>query len=227
MLTKRFVIWMASASMDAMLLLSASGAATALTPATADSAPARVRINGLSLDVRSTLIPMAAEPLAEAIIAAWRDAGIIGLRFDPGAGRTVLGRQSGPVHETVTLLRTSNPNKTAVVHATQDVRQGTTALPSPPFALPRGLQVIETIEQMDRGQPSNTFRIDSSLPKLEALERLRLALVASGWSVTARIISNERSCMLAAERGRQKLMILSVDDQSRVRFVVEVTGRAS
>ena len=227
MLTKRFVLWMATASLDAILLLSAPGAAAALAAPTADPTPARVRINGLAFDVRSTLIPMAAEPLAQGIIAAWRDAGIVGLRFDPTVGRTVLGRQAGPVHETVTLLRTSNPNKTTVVHATQDVRQDASALPAPPFVLPRGLRVIETIEQMDRGKTYNTFRIDSSLPKLEGLERMRRALLASGWTVTGRIISDERSCMLSAERGSQKVLILSVDGHPQARFVIEVTGRAS
>jgi hypothetical protein len=223
---KRFIFRMATISLEAMLLLATP--AFAVSPGSIpDSEPMRVRVNGIALDVRSKLVPLPPESLANAILAAWRDAGTAGLRFNPAAGRTVLGRQSGPVHETVTLLDTPDPDRTAVVHATQDLSQGVARLPSLPFVLPRGMRVVEAIEQLERNVPNTTFRLESSLNKLEAIERVRLALLESRWSITARMVSVDRTCMIEAERGTQKVMVLAIEGDSKNRLVVEVTGRAS
>jgi hypothetical protein len=114
-----------------------------------------------------------------------------------------------------------------VVHATQDLSQGVARLPSLPFVLPRGMRVVEAIEQLERNIPNTTFRLESSLNKLEAIERVRLALLESRWSITARMVSVDRTCMIEAERGTQKVMVLAIEGDSKNRLVVEVTGRAS
>lgn len=223
---KRFIFWMATVSIEAVLLVATPAYAVA-PGSNSDSEPMRVRVNGIALNVRSKLVPLPPESLGDAILAAWRDAGTAGLRFHPAAGRTVLGRQSGPIHETVTLLDTPDPDRTAVVYATQDLSRGVAPLPSLPFVLPRGIRVVETIEQLERNVPSTTFRLESSLNKLEAIERVRLALVESRWSITARMVSVDRTCMIEAERGTQKVMVLAIEGDSKNRLVVTVTGRAS
>jgi len=226
--SKRLINWLAALSLDAILLATTATAATAASPQSLSaSGPMRVRINGLAFEVRSTLVSQPSEALADAILGAWRDAGVTGLRFEPAAGRTVLGRQTGPVHETVTLLDTAKPRQTAVVHATQDLRQSAASVPAPPFALPRDIRVVETIEHLERDSPITTFRLETALSKLDGFERLRVALIASRWSVTTRLVSLDRASMLEAARGSQRVMILALDGSNKTTFVVSLTGRAS
>jgi len=226
---RRFLISMACLSMQAAL------AALAMSTAQANPAeflqasePMQFRVNGLSLDVRSALVAMPRESLVQAILAGWRDAGHQGLSFSPSEDRTVLGRQIGALHETLTLLSTDDPLRTAIVLATQDVRQVLGTAPPPPFGLPAGLRIIDTIEEINGNEPTVTYRMDSDLPTRESIERLRASLVSAAWTVDSRTLSGRGPSMMEASRGSQKLvataLVASRGQPSRV--VVQVTGRA-
>lgn len=188
--------------------------------------PLTVRVNGLTMQVRTALVDTPAESLAEAILKAWRDAGNAGLRFEPDEERTVLGRQRGPVHETVTLLPTDDPRSTTVVHAANDSRQTPSTSPTPPFQLPRGLKVLQTVEELQGAMPSTTFIIESELQPAETIERLRIALLEARWILTSRVNGIERSVMLTAARAKQELIVVASSRKGSTRVTLEITGHA-
>jgi len=201
--------------------------ATAAMPSAAELGdPLWVRVNGVALEVRSAVVGMPTENLADAILDAWRDAGHAGLRFSPSPDRTVLGRQKGSVHETLTLLPNDDPKSTTVIHAANDSRQTTSTIPAPPFKLPRGFRVIQTIEQMSRSIPIFTFRLESDVRPTETIERLRTALIEAQWLLTTRMSGIEESALLTARRGKQELIATANARSGSTAVIVEITGRA-
>jgi len=220
---KLVMVFIASASMQAL----AVGAGTHGLPTHLSAQPPlTVRVNGLTMQVRTALVDTPAESLADAILAAWRDAGNSGLRFQSGEGRTVLGRQRGPVHETVTLLPTDDPRATTVVHAANDSRQTPSTSATPPFALPRGMQISRTIEQMDGTKPVLTFYLESELQLQETMERLRAAILDARWILTSRVNGIENSAMLTAARAKQEMLVLVSNRKGSTRVTLEITGYA-
>jgi hypothetical protein len=217
------LVFLASASLQAL----AVGAATHGLPThLAAQPPLSVRVNGLTMQVRTALVDTPAESLADAILGAWRDAGNAGLRFESGEGRTVLGRQRGPVHETVTLLPTDDPRATTVVHAANDSRQTPSTSATPPFALPRGMRISRTIEQLDGTKPVLTFYLESELQLQETVERLRVAILEARWILTSRVNGIEKSAMLTAARAKQEMLVVVSNRQGRTRVTLEITGHA-
>lgn len=188
--------------------------------------PLLVRVNGLTMQVRTAVVDTPAESLADAILKAWRDAGNAGMRFDQDQERTVLGRQRGPVHETVTLLPADDPRATTVVHAANDSRQTPSTAATPPFALPRGLKVLQSIEQLSGATPVQIFQIQSELQVSETLERLRVAIIDARWVLTSRVNGIERSAMLTAARAKQELLVVVSNRTGQTKVTLEVTGHA-
>lgn len=227
LIRNRLLLWMAALSMEAVFGAARPVAANTTDPAAfSDSEPMRMRINGLALAVRSAVVPLPRESIAQAVLAAWRDSGSEGLEFTPSDERTVLGRQIGPLHETLTLLKTHDPLRTAIVLATQDARQQLGTSPQPPFVMPRDMRIIETIEQIDGVGPGVTFRIDSSVSTRESIERLHSSMTSSGWISDSRTLSDKGPSMLTGSRGSQQIMATALRGAEFTRVVVQVTGRA-
>ena len=218
-----FMTFLASMSLQA---ITAHADAYGLPAKLATQKPLTVRVNGLAMEVRSALVDSPPESLADAILEAWRDAGHAGLRFQTDPERTVLGRQRGPVHETVTLLPAEDPRTTTVVHASNDSRQTPSSVPAPPFTLPRGLKVMRTIEQVSRSRPEITFKISSELQPRETVERLRAALLDARWILTSRVTGIESSSILSAVRAKQEMTIIVADRDGETRVTLEITGHA-
>lgn len=188
--------------------------------------PLSVRVNGIPLQVRTATVDMPAESLAEAILAAWRDAGNAGLRFDPSPDRTVLGRQIGAIHETITLLGGASAESTNVVHAANDTSISPSTLPSPPFQLPRGLKITRIAEFWASNKPIVTFTLASEISPAEAVERVRAVLIASQWIPTSRYDDGPTSAMIHAARGSQELVFSAYDRNYKTQAVLEIKGRA-
>lgn len=222
---KRHVLMTSLASMSLQAVAAVAGA-TALPSPLAQQAPLTVRVNGIAMQVRTARVDTPAESLAEAILKAWRDAGNAGLRFEPDEDRTILGRQRGPVHETVTLLPTDDPRSTTVVHAANDTRQTPSTAATPPFQLPRGLKVVQTIEALSGTTPTTTFILESELHPVETIERLRLAILEARWILTSRVNGIERSAMLTAARAKQELIVIASNRKGATRVTLELTGHA-
>lgn len=198
-----------------------SSAAPALSPLS-ESEPMFMRVNGVALDVRSALVPIPRESLASAILDAWRVAGTEGRMFEASGDRLVLGRQTGPLHETLSLLRTDDPLMTAVVRALQDSRQILAAAPPPPFALPEGMRIIGTTEDLAGQRPSIIYRIDALSSPRDSLERIRLALVDAKWQLISRRINDNGPFMLEATRDQDAIFVTVSREERTTRVVISV-----
>lgn len=227
LIRNRFLLWIATLSMEAVLAVPHSAHANNQTlMAFSASEPMRVRVNGLALAVRSAVVPLSRESIAEAVLAGWRDSGHEGMEFTPSDERTVLGRQIGALHETLTLLTTDDPLRTAVVLATQDGRQQLGASPPLPFALPRDMRLVRTIEEIRGMESGVTYTIDSTVPTRESIERVHAALTSAGWTTESRTLDDQGASMVSASRGTQKIMVTAFRGRQYFTVVVEVTGRA-
>lgn len=200
-------------------------AASGLSPLTT-SEPMLVKYNGLALNIRSAVVPVPRESLATTILDAWRAAGTEGLRFDAEGDRVVLGRQAGPIHETLSLLRTDDPLSTAVVRALQDSRQVLSTAPPPPFALPAGMKIIDTIEDYNGKKTSVTYRIDSDFSTRDSIERLRASITDARWEIKFRQLSDKGHSMITASRETDELSATALNQEDTTRVIVSVTRRA-
>lgn len=194
-------------------------------PSLTTSEPMFMRYNGLALDIRSAVVPLPRESLANAILDAWRATGAEGLRFDSDGDRVVLGRQSGPLHETLSLLRTEDPLSTAVIRALQDSRQSISKAPPLPFTLPAGLKIIDTVEDYSGRHSSIMYRIDSELLARDAIEKLRVAILDARWEISARYLSDRGPSSITAAREAEKLVVTATDEDRVTRVLVHLDRR--
>ncbi len=190
------------------------------------SEPMLVKYNGLALNIRSAVVPVPRESLATTILDAWRAAGTEGLQFDADGDRVVLGRQAGPIHETLSLLRTDDPLSTAVVRTLQDSRQVLSTAPPPPFALPAGMKIIDTIEDYNGKKANVTYRIDSNFSTRDSIERLRASMTDARWEIKFRQLSVKGHSMITASRETDELSATALNEEGATRILVTVTGRA-
>lgn len=216
-----FVFAAQVALMSPTFVVAASGVSALTT-----SEPMLVKYNGLALNIRSAVVPVPRESLATTILDAWRAAGTEGLRFDADGDRVVLGRQAGPIHETLSLLRTDDPLSTAVVRALQDSRQALSTAPPPPFALPAGMKIIDTIEDYNGKKTSMTYRIDSDFSTRDSIERLRASITGARWEIKSRQLSDKGHSMITASRETDELSATAFNQEYTTRVVVNVTRRA-
>jgi hypothetical protein len=200
-------------------------AASGLSPLTT-SEPMFVKHNGLALNIRSAVVPIPRESLATTILDAWRAAGTEGMRFDTDGDRVVLGRQAGPLHETLSLLQTDDPLSTAVIRALQDSRQALSTAPPPPFNLPAGMKIINTIEDYNGKKTNVTYRIDSNFSTRDSIERLRVSITDARWEINFRQLSDKGPSMITATREAEELSATALDQEATTRLVVSVTRRA-
>jgi len=203
----------------------AAFASSSLSPLTT-SEPMLVKYNGLSLDIRSAVVPVPRESLASTILDAWRAAGTEGLRFDADEDRVVLGRQAGPIHETLSLLRTDDPLSTAVIRALQDSRQVLSTAPPPPFSLPAGMKIMDTIEDYNGKKTNVTYRIDSDFSTRDSIERIRASISDARWEIGSRQLRDKGPSMITATRETEELTATAFHNDENTRVVVSVTRRA-
>jgi len=224
MLNSRCFVF-ALAAQVALMSPNFSVAASGLSPLTT-SEPMLMKYNGLALNIRSAVVPIPRESLATTILDAWRATGTEGLRFDADDDRIVLGRQTGPIHETLSLLRTDDPLSTAVIRALQDSRQVLSTSPPPPFTMPAGMKIIDTIEDYNGKKTNVTYRIDSDFSTRESIERLRAAITDARWEVKSRELSDRGHSMMTAARETEELSATALKTDEATRVVVSVTRRA-
>jgi hypothetical protein len=153
----------------------------------APAAPARVRVNGVTLSLRSLRVEGAAGPLADALAEDWgRPFRLPGSAAPLGEqARWVFGRQRGPFHETLTLRPAGGTHEASVLIAVQDLRLRPGPLPAPPLDLPASFQLVNAVEWPDDPDAVATFTLESSLPPALAATQIRRIAERSGWRTLA------------------------------------------
>lgn len=166
-----------------LALLLAGEATIAGAPGAAAAAPARVRVNGVTLSLRSLRVDGPAGPLADALAADWgRPSRLDSAAASPlGEARWVFGRQRGPFHETLTLRADDAGQQGSVLIAVQDLRLPPGPLPALPLDLPTSFRLVNAVEWPDDPDAAATFTIESSLPPALAAAQIRRIAEREGW----------------------------------------------
>lgn len=212
-----------------LLFVALSLAASPLAPALA--APvwhsASVRVNGVPLKLRGGEFQVARAELAAALLARWQAAGPAAPQSVSAGPRTIVGRQRGRLHETVTL-RDAGAGRTQVLVVVSDLGARASRPPRLPAGLPTGQRVLQVVEHgVVRGAP-RTFVLDSPKTPEVALRQWRRSLAETGWShrVAAPPGVGPRRWSLAADRGRERLDAVFSPSEDGARIVLQVTGDA-
>ena len=190
---------------------------------------ARVRVNGVTLDLRSGDVAVDQPALAAAVAARWR-----GAEGKPAAavsrstltdGRVVFGRQRGHLHQTI-MLHSHAPGRTRVLVAVNDLREAAVTPARPPIRLPAGQRLMQVIEHGDGGVAPRTFVIASADPPRNALSGWRRALTAAGWSLRSvdPAGAGPPAWLLWADRGSGHIDAVFSPAPDGARIVLQVSG---
>jgi hypothetical protein len=193
---------------------------------------ARVRVNGVPLELRSGDLAIAQSALVTAIAARWQ--GADGKPPDTAVsqstladGQVVFGRQRGRLHETVTL-RPYGSGRTRVVVAVSDLGAAATTPARPPVRLPAGHRLLQVVEHGDGRVGPRTFTIASGNAPQTTLAQWRRALTAAGWGLRSvgPAGAGPRAWLLWADRGHERLDAAFLHTRDGARIVLQVSGDA-
>lgn len=193
---------------------------------------ARVRVNGVPLELRSGEFAVAQPALVAAVATRWQlgaDGSMhpVTSRSDLSAGHTLFGRQRGRLHETVTL-RATGPRTTQVLVAVNDLGAANRRPARLPVRLPAGQRILQVVEHgVGRAAP-RTFTLESDKDPLVALSQWRWALTAAGWSLRSAdpAGAGTRAWLLWADRGNERIDAAFSPDLDGARIVLQVSGDA-
>lgn len=193
---------------------------------------ARIRVNGTPLELRSGEFAIAQPTLVGAVAARWLWSGgkrphAVVSQTTLAAGHTVLGRQRGPLHETVTL-RASGPGRTQVLVAVNDLGARARVPARLPVALPVGQRLLQVIEHGDGRAAPRTFTLESDKEPQIALSQWRRSLTAAGWSLRSAgpAGAGPRAWALWADRGHERIDAAFSPGPDGARIVLQVSGDA-
>ena len=214
-------------SVGLFIALSLGAWPLASVPAAPDWQTASVRVNGVPLELRGGEFRVARSGLAAALLARWQATGPAAPQSMTVGPRTIVGRQRGRLHETVTL-RDAGAGRTQVLVAVSDLGVRAQRLPRLPAGLPADQRVLQVVEHgVARGAP-RTFVLDSPKTPAVALRQWRRSLAETGWShrIAAPPDSGSGPWTLAADRGRERLDAVISPSAEGARIVLQVTGDA-
>lgn len=188
----------------------------------ADAAPKPVseattlnfRVNGVPLHAKAIRVSVPLQSLAAALLREWGEAASGRSLHVETSGRTILGRQVGFLHETVTL-KAIDASHTEVHMAVRDLRQPVAPPPRLPFALPSSFALLSVVEQGAGAADAQTFSLAARDPAASAARSVEAALRAAGWSVSpafrAQLQSRPQSAVvLWASRNGRQLQVVAV-----------------
>lgn len=202
--------------------------------AAAEWRPMRMRVNGIELDVQTTESSLSREEIAQQLLATWSVQGALRPTHLVLTDRTVIGRQRGAIHESVSLRPIGRSGRTQIEYAAQDLTATRNAVARPPFTPPAGLRTLQVLEYIDDPRGARQFAMQMRRSPQVTMAAVRGALRRSAWSVQTRAIGvapansvpTDRGFVLFAERAgeRAELTVRAEHDGTRVLMVVR--GRA-
>jgi hypothetical protein len=193
---------------------------------------ARVRVNGVPLELRSGEFAVAQPALATAVATRWQvpsdgSTRLAMSRSDLSAGHTVFGRQRGRLHETVTL-RATGPGSTQVLVTVNDLGATIRRPARLPVRLPAGQRILQVVEHGFGRAAPRTFTLESDKDPQVALSQWRWALTAAGWSLRSAdpAGAGSRAWLLWADRGHERIDAAFSRGPDGARIVLQVSGDA-
>lgn len=172
-------------------------------------------VNGVPLDIRTSIVPASPEIIEQSIRRSWESAGSETRRFTLPGGRTVLGRIKGAKHETVMLRAGEDVGTTEMQVTVTDLGKPLRAQAALPFKLPAGLRVTQSMEFVDLEQ-SKVSALQLSSPARVAFVAATVlrAMQDAGWVLqhqfTYGTVPSEEARALLAMRERSEISVMVV-----------------
>lgn len=189
----------------------------------------RVRVNGIDMAVRTTEVDASPDAVIRQLLTLWSSQGSTPPSLVELPGRTVIGRQRGVIHETISLRPLGDGQRISVEYAAQDISAMPRGRPPLPFIAPTGTQILQVVEFPDDPRAARQFVLHLRRTPAVAVQSLGAALRTSGWSVVRRTIADragEQAAMLFAERASEQVEVIARAEGDGVRVVLRVGGRA-
>lgn len=147
------------------------------------------RVNGVRIDVVALPLSGEAQRIAAALAREWTAAGSAPARLHAIRGGWLVGRQRGPLHETVELRAAGWPGAVEARIAIVDLSASPPAAVALPLRLPAGLRRVQVVEELSApGQPV-VFVLSSRVALEPTWQRLNDALAAAGLSAESHVVS--------------------------------------
>ena len=182
-----------------------------------------VRVNGVTLALRSQLLQGEPDLLAARLAQRWGeplDVPRDSAGSEGGPVRHRLGRQRGNFHETLSLSAGPRTGTSIALIAVQDLRRAPSPPAPAPFVLPQGMRVISVVEFGAAVVAPRSYALDSAEPPSEALAAVVSAAGVAGWQPIAR----PGSAAAWVRRGAEELTAIAVRSGARTRVVLLVTA---
>jgi len=185
-------------------------------------------VNGVPLEIRSSIVPAKPEIIEQSIRASWEASGSETRRFELPGGRTVLGRIKGIKHETV-MLREGPQAGTTEMHVTvSDLGKPLRAPAAPPFKMPVGMQVNQSMEFSDPQQSRVvTFQLSSPARVAFVANAVLKAMQDARWTLQHQFTygaspsEEARAFMGARDRSEISVMVVPAERGSSVWVILE------
>lgn len=212
------------------ILLTSAGLAIGAMPAGWQATSTLV--NGVPLEIRSSIVRASAEDIEQSIRRSWEASGTETRRFELPGGRTVLGRIKGAKHETVMLRAGPQPGTTELHVSVTDLSQTIQRPAAPPFKLPAGMRVGQAMEFKDAEQIKvSTFQLSTPARVAFATTAILKSMQAARWDVQheftygAAPSEEARALMAVRDRDQMSIMVVPAERGSSVWVILEEAGR--
>lgn len=189
-------------------------------------------VNGVPLEIRSSIVKASAEDIERSIRHSWEAGGSETRRFELPGGRTVLGRIKGSKHETVMLRAGPQPGTTELHVSVTDLDQTLQRPAMPPFKLPPGMRVGQAMEFKDSDQIKvSTFQLSTPARVAFAAAAVLKSMQLAQWQLqhefTYGVVASEeaRALMAVRDRDQMSIMVVPAERGSSVWVILEEAGR--
>jgi hypothetical protein len=192
----------------------------------AEAAEFEFRVNGVPLHARSLRVSLPQQTLAEALLREWGNAAAGPPLHVETSQRTILGRQVGFLHETVTL-KAIDAQHTEVHMAVRDLRRPVVPQPRLPFVLPRSFTLLSVVEQSAASPLAQTFSLAARGEMSSVVKAIELALRAAGWSLSPAFrTQTQPGVVLWASRNDRQMQVVVVPNARGSTVIAQVSSHA-
>ncbi|MBU3671867.1 MAG: hypothetical protein FGM43_04900 [Sinobacteraceae bacterium] len=204
----------------------------------AEAATLKFRVNGVPLHAKAIRVSLPQQVLTEALLREWSTAAAGPSLHVETSARTILGRQVGFLHETITL-KVIDAGHTEVHMAVRDLRQPVAPQPRLPFTVPRSFALLSVVEQGSEPMVAQTFSLAARDTASSVIKAVDGALRTAGWSVSpafrAQTTPQSQSraprptpadVVLWASRNDRQLQVVIVPSSQGSTVIVQVSAHA-
>ncbi len=160
------------------------------------------RVNGVPIHTREFRVVGAPIPVAGRLADRWRREGASPVSVHRHAAGVVVGRQLGPLHQSVLLRPDATTGMSSVLVSVLDLGADQARATFPKFALPHGFRLLSTVESCHVGDCSVQYLLGDRRAPAVSVAALQARLVQTGWQVN---VAAHSPAWLGARRDSDRL----------------------